>query len=122
MGFDSLGHKWDSIHWVTNGIRFIGSQMGFNSFSSLGHKWDSIHWVTNGIQLLLCMHCFLFTLERDRFYFVLKFCRGTTYNEEMLIKELDKNSVPYRIRPLHIGDFLWIAQDRSGNSSVVKLL
>lgn len=36
-------------------------------------------------------------------------------NKQLFLSELQKSGIPFDVRKLHVGDFLWIARENSGD-------
>lgn len=41
-----------------------------------------------------------------------RLCSGSHHRKQELVKELQRNGVPFDIRKLNVGDFLWVAREK----------
>lgn len=39
-------------------------------------------------------------------------CSGSHHRKQDLVKELQRNGVPFDVRKLNVGDFLWVAREK----------
>lgn len=39
-------------------------------------------------------------------------CSGSSHRKQELVKELQRNAVPFDVRKLNVGDFLWVAREK----------
>nr|XP_014345201.1 PREDICTED: crossover junction endonuclease MUS81 [Latimeria chalumnae] len=84
--------------------------------SSSEHSQDSLESGTDCRRPPL-KHAPEFTLRPGQFRIILcvdfiETTGGVSLRKQELVTELKKNGVPFDVRKLHVGDFLWIAQEK----------
>lgn len=46
-------------------------------------------------------------------------CRAHTSTKQQMLMELSRLAVPFEVRKLNLGDFLWIAQEKVASGTII---